>query len=1074
MTNHSTDPPIHPLTYQTAGGPAPLASTSEANELADSGVARLLKPHETAQLAPFQPILQTAHRDSMTNHRATSSIHPLTPWTAADFAPLATMSGAHKLAASGVAPLVALARGYETLENAQVADFAKNHGLGNRNSRQHTQVLNATRDSDAMVIPWFRADIVAEAHKAGRIPSPTTMQLRRAQSRENAVTGKMVKYENLAGSESVIDTNPGTPPEWFARSPKLLITEGVIKGDSALTAQLRANNIPDEMLAEIRGMTPSVAVAKLRDLMMTIPEKNRVTIISFVGVGNWKGNDVWTSLALRDRQLLLAFDGDIDSNWNVWSQAFNLWHFAAGKNAQLRLVDLSVDTDGEYIEMAATNSAKPDKVGIDDFLARHGDWNDILTRLRDELPIAPDKARNDVEVGTWGVSEDGTTVQEFLAGPPNAAGQPGPAYWKVQYNIGGRVASVDTHRAPTDVEVETGVFGEGIDHTEATRDTCRIELKWIQSDGTPANAVVTGPATLLMYPPSEWDKRKAVLPKNLLLHDEWPPRKGYEWLAAIKANDRIPTEQRVSWTTMGWVPVENSTVCSFISGRTVISPNDKDRERTVAGVSESVLPGSSKFSLPETNLEVMSDAWQQQVREDLDALYKHYITNRPWTNENIAAVILAAGLRPTIPIRCSTNLYVQGPPGQGKSWSVAQILSFHQARKTWNNKHLPGSMKDTGTSVEQALAQTNIWVMDDLAPSPDKRQNDAEQSKIGDIMRSVHNGTSKRRSGTDLQAREMFTPRALMITTAENEHTINSVRDRAVILNLDKSSLRDDQVEIMNEFRDDNRAPGRITRASVEAIQYLAVEHGWDVMLAHVGEIRKSFAESAKKVIAEVKVEGKSDARHVDMAVDLSLGLASIALLAELVEHQDFLDMFSEDTKNNLPDRVARVLAAAFQSQGESTPGRAFTDALRDALAAGKAHILHGKSLSAPFPDDAPLNRLLGWQNDLHGSPRPLGAPIGYLVAATATATTMDLIALEEKSAFTIAQYQNRAAFPPGSTAKGVYTSFWAEGLAHPDHPKAPAEGRSGKRFRVGGRFKRLVPVHLDRLIGAAETAGQV
>ena len=282
-------------------------------------------------------------------------------------------------------------------------------------------------------------------------------------------------------------------------------------------------------------MRPSDAVAKLRSLMMTIPEKNRVTTISFVGVGNWKSNNVWTSLPLRDRQLMLAFDADIDSNWNVWLQASNLWNFAAGKNAQLRLVDLSVDADGEFLEMTASNSAKPDKVGIDDFLARHGNWTDILTRLRDELPLAPDKARDGVEVGMCAVSEDETTVQEFVAGPPNAAGQPGPAYWKVQYNIGGRVAAVETHRAPTDMEMETAKFGEGTDDSEAARSTCRIELKWVQSDDTPGSAVVTGSATLLMYPPAEWDKRKAVIRNNLLLHDEWPPRKGHEWLAQSRA-----------------------------------------------------------------------------------------------------------------------------------------------------------------------------------------------------------------------------------------------------------------------------------------------------------------------------------------------------------------------------------------------------------------------------------------------------------------------------------------------------------------------------------------------------------
>lgn len=1009
--------------------------------------------------------------------------HPLTPWTAADYAPMVTFSGAGKLASSGVAPLVALARGYETLEQSQVGEFAKHHSLGSSNSKQHSQVLAATRRGDVMVLHWYRADQVAAAHAAGLTPVSSSLQLRPDFPRENPTTGKLVKYENLTGSQSVIDTNPATPAEWYTSSPSLLITEGVLKGDSALTALLRANGVSDDDLTVTGRISRTDAIARLHGLMLSVPESKRVTILSFVGVGNWKGNDVWVSLNLSGRQLLLAFDGDIDSNWNVWSQANNLWGFAAGRNAHVKLVDLSVDTDGELVELLANNSsAKPEKVGIDDFLTRHRCWDDILTRIKDELPDAPSRSRYDAPVGTFAVSEDGTSVQEYIAGPPDAAGRPGPAYWKVQVNIGGRVVAVETHRAPTDQEVETAHFDDNINPADiATADTCRIELKWIQDDGTPGIAEVTGPATLLMYPPSEWDKKHAMLPKNLLLHSEWPPRKGHEWLSAIKGNNEIPVEQNVAWSTMGWVPVENSAVCAFISGRTVIASTEADRLRTIAGVNEVVLPGSSKFSLPDITGEVMSEKWKAQVRQDLASLYDHYITLAPWTNIDIAAVVMAAGLRPAVPVRCTTNLYVQGPPGQGKSWTVAQILAFHQARKTWSNKMLPGSMKDTGTSIEQAIAQTNIWVMDDLAPSPDKRQNDVEQSKIGDIIRSVHNGSSKRRSGTELRAREVFTPRALMITTAENEHTINSVRDRSVILNLDTTSLRNDDVEfdgqparspvdIMNEFRDNNRAPGRLMRASVQAMQHVAVQNGWEALLEEVEQLRKMFEISARDVISQVKVDGKSNTRHVDMAVDLMLGLVPLNILAQMVEDDRFLTMFEPETEDNLPDRIARVLSVSFQSQGESTPGKAVLAAISSLLSAGRAHILSANDPTlAPLDGDhAGSNRALGWQADAQGNFRPLGIAIGNLTAAKKN-TPLDLIMLDPTVAFDLAQRHSPRSLPPGSSAKMVWLSLWTEELVHPVFLKRgrDADNRAAKSFSVDGHKRAGIPVHLDSLIGS-------
>ena len=1001
-----------------------------------------------------------------------STLHPLTPWTATDYAPMVTFSGANKLAASGVAPLVAIARGYETLEIAQVGDFAKHHGLGSSNSKQHSQVLQAARRGDVMVLHWYRADQVAVAHTNGSTPVSTSLQLRPEVPRENPATGKIVKYENLTGSESVIDTNPATPAEWFNGSPKVLITEGVLKGDSALTALLRANGVSDEELTVTGRMSRTEAITKLHDLMMTIPQAKRVTILSFVGVGNWKGNDVWVSLNLKSRDLLLAFDGDIDSNWNVWSQANSLWGFAAGKKANVKLVDLSVDTDGEMVELLAGNPEKPEKVGIDDFLVRHGDWTDILGRLVDELPDAPNRDRDDAEVGTWKVSEDGTSVQEFVAGPPGIDGRPGRAFWKVQVNIGGRIVAVETHRGPTDTEIETATFGDGVSEEDVpTRNTCRIELRWIKDDGTPDVAIVTGPTTMLMYPPADWDKKKAEIPENLLLHSEWPPRKGQEWLSAIKDNNEIPIERNVSWTTMGWVPVEDSTVCSFISGRTVISPTEQDHQRTIAGVSESVLPGANKFSLPVSEFKVNSPEWKAQVYADLTALYEHYIVLAPWNNINVAAVVMAAGLRPSVPVRCTTNLYVQGPPGQGKSWTVAQIMAFHQARKTWSNKMLPGSMKDTGTSVEQALSQTNIWVMDDLAPSPDKRQNDMEQSKIGDIIRSVHNGTSKRRSGTELKAREVFTPRALMITTAENEHTINSVRDRSVILSLDKNSLREGTVDKMDTFRDYNRAPGRLLAASVQAIQFGATRRGWDAMLNVILEQQQRYKESARRVISEVKVDGKSDTRHVDMAVDLMLGLAPIETLAEMVEHEDMLAMFDEDRSDNLPDRIARVLSASFQSQGESTPGRAVLEAIRKLLASGKAHILNANDPNMPplQGDHAGTNRALGWQADGQDKMRPLGVAIGHFTA-TSKGTDPDVIMFDKTNAFDYAQRHYSSMLPPGSSASTSFLSLWNEELIHPFYAEKGRDGnRADKVFRIDKRVARGVPVHIDQLLGAED-----
>jgi hypothetical protein len=1001
---------------------------------------------------------------------------PTTPWTAAAYAPMVTGSGAEKLASSGVAPLVAAARGYETVDQPQVADFAKHHNLGPSNSKRHSQVMQAARRADVLVLHWYRADDVANSRNEGKYPSSTAIQMRPSAPREDPLTGKKVKYENLTGSESVIDTNPGTPADWFSASPRLLITEGVLKGDSALTAMLRANGVTDEELRLTATTTRASAIDALGRLMDRIPPMNRVTILSFVGVGNWRGNDVWVSLKLAGREMLLAFDGDIDSNWNVWSQANSLWAFAKGRQAIVKLVDLSITMDDELRDMATGSHTSSEKVGIDDYLTRYGTWSDILTRLRPVLPEAPERSRDDVPVGTWKVSDDNNSVQEYAEGPAGADGRPGRPSWQPRVRIGGRVTTIETHRAPTQREIASARIGEGLeDEDVAVRSTCRIELQWVREDGLQERAVVTGPAVILMYPPAEWDKRRAEIPNNLLLHAEWPPKKGQEWLSAIKDNNAIPTAQNVSWTTMGWVPVEDSSICTFISGRTIISPSAADAAHTVAGVNDGVLPGSSKFNLPLPEMtgsaigEVMGESWVAKVRKDLKSLREHYLDDSPWTNADIAAVTIAAGLRPVVPTQSTTVIYVQGPPGQGKSWTVSQMLSFHQREKTWTNQQLPGSMKDTFASVEQAVSQANIWVMDDLAPSADKRQSDMEQARVGDLIRSVHNGSSKRRSGPDLKAAVVFDPKALLIVTAENEHGVNSVRDRTVILNLDRSSLKTPLVQKLEDFRDSSGVPGRLTVAAVQLFQYYAQMNTWETMIDGVTAQRKAYKEIAAAMMSSVKVEGKADTRHIGMAVDLMMGLAALEALAGEVEDNEMMAYFDTSNKDNLPVRVARVVSASLKSQGEVTPGRSVLEAVRNLITSGVAHILNASDPTSPplFGADANMNRSLGWQTDSQDKLRPLGVAIGYITSASAKGEP-DVIMLHQTIAFDTAQRRYPHLLPPGTSATTSFGSVWNEGLAHPAYVRK--DGRATRVFKINGHSQRGVPIHLDQIIGLRES----
>jgi hypothetical protein len=232
--------------------------------------------------------------------------------------------------------------------------------------------------------------------------------------------------------------------------------------------------------------------------------------------------------------------------------------------------------------------------------------------------------------------------------------------------------------------------------------------------------------------------------------------------------------------------------------------------------------------------------------------------------------------------------------------------------------------------------------------------------------------------------------------------------------------------------------------------------------------IRATYKALAKKVIGGTKVNGKSDARHVEMAVDLMLGLAPLKILADMVGDVKMSELMETNREDSLPARVAAVLSSSFQSQGESTPGLSILGAIRDLLAAGKAHILNASDPALPplANQEFVSNRALGWQVDGQDRLRPLGTAIGHLTSASATGA-MDVVMLHPTNAFNLAQRAYPIALPPGTSVSTSFMSLWNEELIHPYYLAKGRDGnRIGKVFSIDGRSTRSVPIHIDLILG--------
>lgn len=176
--------------------------------------------------------------------------------------------------------------------------------------------------------------------------------------------GKPAKYLLPAGSALVLDVHPATPASWFTDAPTVVLAEGLLKADSALTTMLLDAGITHEEVLQPRDDEPVAAREALRSLMEAVPAEKRVLIIGLVGSGNFHQNPDWNTLALRGRSVWVALDADVAKNDNVWKQADSLVRFFESPSKKAAEVHL--------VKVPAV--AGDPKAGLDDFFGEGGRW----------------------------------------------------------------------------------------------------------------------------------------------------------------------------------------------------------------------------------------------------------------------------------------------------------------------------------------------------------------------------------------------------------------------------------------------------------------------------------------------------------------------------------------------------------------------------------------------------------------------------------------------------------------------------------------------------------------------------
>lgn len=541
---------------------------------------------------------------------------------------------------------------------------------------------------------------------------------------------------------------------------------------------------------------------------------------------------------------------------------------------------------------------------------------------------------------------------------------------------------------------------------------------------------------------------------DLEVHPDWPPTP--LWWKAIKAHtrERYGTPQvNLASEVNGWVPGTDGKPV-FALGHDQIGSNDTvrlSRERLSA-------PMISCYGLTDPG-----EGWRQTARVLLPRVVSTLMGSGAWNDPGVAAFTLAAGLRPTIPLRPGTTLYLYGQRHSGKTWTATKIMGFWSAQPgSFGANSTGGSANDTATAMELALYKLPIWLADDLAPDVSRRTAEGRESAVMTALRSVYNGPSRNRAKGDGEARKSHPPRALFVVTAEDSLATSSANDRAISVQFSNRSLG--KLDAVNEMFEHTSDPATLTGCVLRWILEEASADGWG-----------SFIESCEQWRAEVDrlLCGELVRCGIDAGeVTRFRGMSADVLSTLLMLRQMCLDLGIQDdpgvswlVDDSAVASAFKIVLSALVRRSDLAPGRQAYAALLAALESGAGHVV-GMTGEQPCTDadrGTEVSMALGWHRgrDSVLAPSPGSRTIGFFQpddeGGDGTVFLLPSVAVGAMKA------APESAVPPRHSAEQVMRDMGSEGLLV-QRGERPDQVTFVKK--IGGASKRVAAMRLSTLLG--------
>lgn len=568
--------------------------------------------------------------------------------------------------ASGISPEVAAERGYQSITvkaKLKVWGFSPNQC-----------------NVPALYIPIYGANGELVLHQS----RPDTPRIRR---------GRTVKYETPKNSSMAIDVPHRVRSQ--IRDPKepLFITEGVRKADSAVS----------------HGMV----------------------CVALLGVWNWRGRNEqggttslpdWEGIALKDRDIYIAFDSDVTTKSAVYDALRRLKAFLEHRGARVWIVYLPEGQAGE-------------KIGLDDFLAGGKSRDDVLALARRELPPRPvDPAELDVVRPEYRATARGLVRVQF------------------DEDMGETLILLTTFTC----EIRASVF---VDDGVAT--TQYLELAVTCAGLERHVEVLASRFSSMDWVAADLDSTHVIL-AGLSARDHAR--------AAIQVLSPAPATKRV-YAHTGWRQLRAAGAAraqwAFLHAGGAIGAAG-----TVPGVGVRLPEALEKFVLPDP-----------PVGSELEIAVRAVLARTRLAPDRISLLILGTTFRCVLG-NTDFSVHLTGPTGAFKTAMAA--LHQQSFGKGMDANSLPGNWSSTANALEALAfaAKDVVFVIDEFVPQGGLGDVQRLHRDADRVLRAQGNHSGRQRLTADGTHQRARPPRGMILSTGEETPQGHSLRARLLVIEL--------------------------------------------------------------------------------------------------------------------------------------------------------------------------------------------------------------------------------------------------------------------------------------------------